>query len=121
MNSEELNRRISEICDESEIYGFQAFGGKTIPYIGWYWRTVDFDRTDGYAFGVMPPHAGSAFESACTEPHVGFMENNKWDYDYVHANAEQWAEIKRLLIAAVTEPSVATLKAANDAIQALAR
>ena len=41
MNSEELNRRIREICDgpgsfgdDPEDYGYEAFGGKPIAYVG---------------------------------------------------------------------------------------
>lgn len=40
--------------------------GKRIPYIGWFWRLVDFDRR------IVPIGDCGEF--------VGFMENNKWDY-----------------------------------------
>ena len=114
--SEYLNEKLADISD-SEEYGFEAFGGKTIPYIGWHWRRVDFDRTDGYEFGILPITTGF---DANDSPKIGFMGNNKWGYGYVKANAEQWAKIKDLLIEVVENPCKATLEKANIAIQALA-
>ena len=116
MTSEELNARLREIEDESERYGYEAFGGKAIPYIGWYWRDVNFDHDGKYPFGILPIMDGL---DANDTPRVGFMENNKWDYEYVYAAAEQWAEIKRLLTEVAQRPCRETLAAADAAIQAL--
>ncbi len=123
MTSEELNRRIQAVCDDTSIT-FETFGGKAVPYIGWFWRSVDFDCEDGYDFGIIPPcpgvkHKNIWLEKPSVRPFVGFMENNKWDYEYIHANREQWHEIKNLLIEAVQDPCEQKLKTANDAIQAL--
>jgi len=90
MNSEELNAGIRLLCDDETIYATIGNTGKTLPYIGWYWRDVDFD-SDGYRFGVIP----GQFK--------GFMESNKWGYGYTHKTTpEEWATIKRHLSEAVT-------------------
>lgn len=111
MDSTELNEKLSEISDESGKYGFECFGGKALPYIGWFWRTVNFDATDGYYFGLCPNPKGTM--------NVGFMENNKWDYSYVYANADEWKKIKDALRVVAENPNSETLKTANDLIQAL--
>ncbi len=116
MTSAELNEKLASISDEDEKYGYEAFGGKAIPYIGWYWRSVDFDAVDGYLFGILPVVDGLDSNDV---PRVGFMENNKWDYDHVRATEAQWSEIKRLLIAVAKNPCRETLSAADYAIQAL--
>lgn len=115
MTSDQLNKAISELeCEDAG--GFEAFGGKPVPYIGWFWRNVDFDRTDGYYFGVMP----SGVEMGDRHPQkVGFMENNKWDYDTVHADAGEWAAIKDALEAAVASKDYTDFETANTLIQAL--
>lgn len=116
--SEQLNKRLAEIADEPEKYGFEAFGGKAIPYIGWYWRTVNFDKVDGYYFGVLPIYKSDWEEN--NKKQIGFMENNKWDYDEIHANADQWKKIKKLLVAVANKPCEQTLSNVYVAIQALA-
>lgn len=117
MNSAELNEELRKIVDEPELYGYEAFGGKAVPYIGWYWRDVDFDSPGPYAFGVLPVYEGTLDDN--DKPRAGFMENNKWGYEYVTATPEQWAHIKELLVAVVNNPGRDTLAAADAAIQAL--
>lgn len=113
MKSEEINARIREI-EEDESIVYESFGGKKFPYVGWFWRDVDFDDEEGGSFGVIPSDAkGSAIDL------VGFMENNKWGYSYVYASREQWAEIKAAIIDAVNTPSGETLGKVNDLIQGL--
>jgi len=119
MNSDELNEVIGEVCDESDEHDFEAFGGKVIPYIGWFWREVDFDEED-YSFGVIPADAEFIDCQDGLGNKVGFMENNKWGYPYVQANKEQWKEIKKLLVVAVTEKTVEAFDALNKKIQSLA-
>ena len=63
MDNEELNLWIMDHCDNEE---HEIEGGKCIPYIGWFWRTVDFES------GSVPIGNCGSF--------IGFMENNKWDY-----------------------------------------
>lgn len=117
MDSAELNERISAL-EEKVNLPYEAFGGKAIPYIGWYWRDVDFDsRVDPhgrYAFGVIPTGANESLK-----PLVGFMESNKWGYDYVFANQEQWDEIRRLVETALTSMTAKDFRAAHQAIQGL--
>ncbi len=115
MTSKELNDKIDEICDNSELY--ECFGGKSIPYIGWFWRNVNFD-TKTHTFGIMD------IENEDDEPSssiriVGFMENNKWDYDEKVCPEELWEEIKDLLEWAVENPSYESLKSVNDAVQSI--
>lgn len=106
MNSKELNKKINAIC-ESDNMPFVAYGGKPIPYIGWFWREVDFDSDDGYMFGVLP------------DGKIGFMENNKWNYDYICCPKEDWKEIKVLVEKVAMKPIFGNLKALNDKIQSL--
>jgi len=110
MTSDELNRRIAELCDEPEdCGGFEAFGGKSIPYVGWFWRTVNFGIGRGpiTQFGILP--GGE----------VGFMERNKWGYSSVTATDEQWENIKELLEDAVLDPARDRFEKVYDAIQGL--
>lgn len=115
MNSEELNDKISKICDDNSLY--ESFGGKCIPYIGWYWRTVDFDSEIYDCFGILPVIYNDVDSN--NKERVGFMENNKWDYKYADCSHEDWVEIKNLLEIAVTNTTTETLKAVDDKIQSL--
>lgn len=116
MTSEQLNDKIREIVDDESI-DFEAFGGKKIPYIGWFWREVNFDRflDYGYSFGVIPPEE----DSDTFETFKGFMENNKWGYSTVRATSAQCKTIHAALIKAVTTKSNEDLQAVNDLIQAI--
>ena len=114
VTSEMLNEKIREICDDGTLYN--AFGDKSIPYIGWFWRDVDFD-SHTYEFGILPV-IRTGFDRN-DKVRVGFMESNKWGYEYVDCPADTWAEIKMLLEAAVTNPCRETLKAVDDKIQSL--
>jgi hypothetical protein len=112
VTSKELNDAIREVCDRDDL---QIEGGKCIPYIGWYWREVDFDAETA-RFGVIPP------EEEGGAPFVGFMENNKWDYDYTRETTpEEWKEIKDLLEVTVKNSTKNTTQAVWDAIHKIAR
>lgn len=116
MDSEEMNRRIYKLDGKGDL-PYEAFGGKAIPYIGWFWRNVNFDRVDQhsrYGFGVIPTG-----DDGNDRPLIGFMQNNKWDYDYVWANQEQWDEIKRLIVVALTTMAQEDFKHVDETIQAL--
>jgi hypothetical protein len=106
MTSEELNNKIKGICDD--ITHYDAFGHKSIPYIGWFWRNVHFD-SEGCYFGILP--GGE----------VGFMENNKWGYEERYCTGDDWKEVKVLLIEAVTTPGRETLEAVDSRIQSFFR
>ena len=133
MTSAELNAYISEHDgDDSPIYQ-STLGEKLVPYIGWFWRTVDFDSKT-YAFGVIPTETPFAtishYENGkwvetkigpfSKEAKVGFMENNKWDYSYVRADETAWENIKRLLVTACKTSDADYFRQADEAIQALA-
>jgi hypothetical protein len=118
MTSAEMNRRIVEIEADDSLWSDDS--GKKFPYIGWFWREVDFDEPT-YRFGYIP--VGSPeFSVGCggeikhgpgtTAQFVGFMENNKWDYPYTRRlTAEEWTECKRLIAVACGEPTEANLRA----------
>jgi hypothetical protein len=92
MTSQELNEAIEAICGEAEysVGVFPRETGKAVPYIGWFWRSVDFDRPISFGdCGVF----------------VGFMENNKWGYPEYDLTPEQDAECKRRLRELVAAPS----------------
>ena len=116
MDSNELNEQIAAICDDDTDY--EAFGGKAIPYIGWWWREINFDR-ESCIFGVIPGDEEDLSGEVSGKPLVGFMSRNKWGYDYIHCNGEDWIEIKRLLGAAVVNICRETLRAVDDKIQSL--
>jgi hypothetical protein len=114
------------IEDMDEEKPYEAFGGKAFPYLGWYWRQVDFDQPD-YEFGVLPvfkdeflgPKGGTIVLEENDKLRLGFMENNKWDYACHYCGPKAWQEIKRLLEIAVKDPTHDTLKAVDDKIQSL--
>lgn len=105
MNSEELNKRINEL-DSKDREDLEIIGGKCIPYVGWFWRNVDFD-SETYSFGI------------CEEGNFnGFMENNKWDYNYTRElTKEEWLKVKELLVKVVENPTKETTRTAWDYIQ----
>lgn len=114
MNSEQLNKKIREICDKDEL---SIEGGKCIPYIGWFWRDVDFDA-ETYSFGIIPTGTGDYFNSPSEAPYVGFMENNKWGYEYTKPLTKtEWVNVKNLLVIAVLNPNRETTGAVHDCIQ----
>lgn len=116
MNSDELNQAIAELDDKDDL-PYEAFGGKPIPYIGWFWRSVDFDREDGYTLGILPEHQGVLPSDSNDQHRVGFMENNKWSYDYVHIDAEAWTKLKSLIVAAIEEQTKENFQAVDEAMQ----
>lgn len=107
MTSDELNAAIRDLEDQ-DVPFFESFGGKCVPYIGWHWRDVDFDR-DECRFGVIP-----------AEMLVGFMENNMWGYPYIRVDGQEWQDIKTLLWYAVETEDLAAFEILNTKIQGLA-
>lgn len=109
--SNKLNEKLLSICDESKQYGYEAFGGKAIPYLGWWWRPVAFDRDD-CLFGVV-------YEGGTRR--VGFDESGKdfGQVDYINVAGDRWRVIKRLVIDVARRPCAESLRAVNEAIQAL--
>jgi hypothetical protein len=113
MDNKELNQKLEAICGESKKYDYECFGGKTIPFFGWFWRLVAFDE-DFCLFGIVEEDGRRM---------VGFDESGK-DFEQVgavRASGDTWQEIKRLVVEAAHNPSASTLRAVNDAIQGLGR
>lgn len=99
VDSAELNRALSEIAGRDDL---EVRHGKAIPYIGWYWRCVDFDQP--ISFGDCGDF-------------VGFMENNKWDYPEFTLTPEQDAEVKAMLRDLAAEPSYPKCRMFWDQVQ----
>jgi len=70
--------------DERDPYGH----GKRIPYIGWFWRSVDF-ANEYYTIGD------------CGE-FIGFMENNKWGYASRRLTPDESKRVTKIVLAAYT-------------------
>lgn len=109
MDSTTINERIREVADDGD---FEAFGGKAVPYIGWYWRDVDFDADHCY-LGVIPLGADDNDKLL-----VGFMENNKWGYPGLRVDGKDWAEIRALTEKVADDPTRENLAALHECIQA---
>lgn len=71
--------------DEDDKHGH----GKRIPYIGWFWRNVDFHDLSSIPIGD------------CGE-FVGFMENNKWDYPQRRLTQEEGEKIVEIIDEAIS-------------------
>ena len=104
MDSETLNMSIGNICDDDKysVKGLED-SGKCIPYIGWFWRRVDFN--------------GRIVLGNCEDLFIGFMENNKWAYEEWYTTKEQHTIIVSLLQKAIDNPSNETLQEVFDYIQ----
>lgn len=61
--------------------------GKRLPYIGWYWRHLDFHS------GYLP------LGNACGT--IGFMANNKWGYPERDTTPDEFAAIMEIVDAAM--------------------
>lgn len=111
-DSGEMNRFISGLggdpgSDEELEYNIEGYtedSGKVIPYIGWIWRGVPFDEKK-LTLGSIPGGI------------IGFMENNKWEYDEWETTEDQRDEIVRLIHVVMDSPSDKTLQALFDYIQ----
>lgn len=132
MTSKELNAAIVSLDDLPNAHELRSRDQmeKIVPYIGWFWRSVDFDAP-AYSFGVIPAGTpaytmsdGNGTESygpRSDAPCVGFMENNKWDYPYTReTTTEEWADIKRRLIALCECPTPENAESVRAAINAIA-
>ena len=118
MNSKQLNKAIEKLEDNEQfiVRGLENTG-KCIPYIGWYWRNVDFDSEYGITLGIIPV-IRSWFDSNDHE-WIGFMENNKWGYDSFRVKGEQQQKLRQMVEQAVIKPSNAKLQTLFDYMQSL--
>ena len=116
MKSSDLNERLRAVADDVDGIEYESFGGKVVPYIGWYWREVDFDADTCSDFGVLPVTYGI---DANDTPRIGFMANNKWGYEQVAADAAQFKAIKEALVTAVMSGLAGDFERADRLVQAL--
>ena len=116
MNSKTLNEKIRGLEDRDEftVKGLETTG-KCIPYIGWYWRDVDFGSP--IYLGIIPDDVVEIGGSK--GGFAGFMENNKWGYEGFECTLPQTQQIEELLIKAVEKTSNETLQAVFDYMQTL--
>jgi len=82
-----FNERYNDFCrswsdakEESKDYD-DILNGKRIPYMGWFWRSINFWS------GEIP--------LGFNQGYVGFMENNKWDH---HERLMSPHETKQLML-----------------------
>lgn len=79
----EYNDFLRDRADYRETDNDPTGHGKRIPYIGWFWRHVEFSR------GTFPIGFTSDFN--------GFMENNKWGYNERNATPDEFAAILTII------------------------
>lgn len=101
--------------------------GKLIPYIGWFWRHVDFTRPLTIGFtktweSVLDSYPKSKIAEfiqslEMTDSFFGFMENNKWGYWETEINTRDSNIIIKALQKAVYHKHKDNFKAAFDVIQ----
>jgi len=104
--SEELNKKIEQL--EESHGALEVCGGKIVPYIGWYWRNVNFDYKT-YNFGIIDDEK---------DGFVGFDESGKWYYPLTRSlEPEEWARVRDLLECLVDDPNTETVKAVWDYVQ----
>lgn len=111
MNSEEINARVEEI-EGMDPHPYEVGKtGKAFPYIGWFWREVDFDYKT-FSLGVI--HGADTLNGG---PFVGFMQNNKWGYGEFGLTEEETKVLRALFVTACEAPSTEladALKAINE-------
>jgi hypothetical protein len=80
----QYNSYCSDRCDKDS----HSPSGKTIPYIGWFWRNMGF--TNGaVSIGRIDCGIATGF--------TGFMGNNKWDYPERLLTNEELQQVIRYL------------------------
>jgi hypothetical protein len=115
LTSKALNEAIRKVEARADYYGGpMAKGDKAFPYIGWFWRDVDFDKRIVLGYCNASDDIGGVNRM---EPFVGFMETNKWGYDEWYATEDQSARIRELAENAALDPCPARLQAVYDYMQ----
>lgn len=118
MTSQELNAALAEFDLQTSNTPYEELWAKwdelnldglPVPFMGWFWRHVDFDRAceKGYSFGVDP------------RGRVAFMESNKWGFATVKATPQQMQEIRAAIEKAITSKQVEDFLAVHRLLQAL--
>ena len=78
----EYNHFLSSRADYVDGEDDKHDSGKRVPYIGWYWRHIEFS-------GDVPIGDCGDF--------IGFMANNKWDHPERNLTEEEKAEVLRII------------------------
>lgn len=81
--------------------------GKTLPYIGWYWREVNFNRR--LWLGICPIVGGERL--------IGFMPRNKWGYPSFELSPDEDAQVKEAVADLVADPTQSKINAFCDLLQ----
>jgi hypothetical protein len=125
MKSGKINaaiRRIEDAMvkrDKWTVKGLEDTG-KCIPYIGWFWRDVDWDAPD-IRLGILPstkdPLEYSELER--TEGFTGFMQNNKWGYEEFLVTGEDKDRLRKMVEDTIVKQSNEKFQALFDYIQTL--
>jgi len=79
----ELNDLVSGYADVKEDEVDEFGHGKRVPYIGWFWRSVDF--------------ANSSYTIGDCGDFIGFMENNKWGYVERRLTPDEAAKVTKII------------------------
>lgn len=98
MKSEKINlaiRRIEDIMAKNEKWSVKGLEdtGKCIPYIGWYWRDIDWDAPS-ITLGVLP---SCEDPNEPTEGFIGFMKVNKWYYEEFSVTGEVKNKLREMV------------------------
>lgn len=81
---QEYNSFLGKYADYDEDEYDPRGHGKRLPYIGWYWRSVQFSVPTLIPIG----HCGDF---------IGFMENNKWDYPSRYLTEEEAMKLIQII------------------------
>jgi hypothetical protein len=119
MTSEQINEIIRLLDDEERPYR-SGMGDKIVPYIGWYWRDVDFD-TEYCLLGILPIYRNPFLPDFDfnDKVQVGFMENNKWGYESFKVEGEAWKTLRGLIELAVISKTEEDFRAVDTFMQTL--
>lgn len=109
ITSEEINAYFNSIDGVETELRMIGTTGKVVPYVGWYWRNVDFDKP----FVLYKPKVGG-FD---VPGWYGFMQNNKWGYSEVEPSAEDCLLIRAAAARLALEKSNEAAIALYDIIQ----
>ena len=102
MNSKEINEAIWPLDGKSPAVYQSPMGDKIIPYIGWYWREVDFEA-ESCRLGILPIYKNPMISSDRNDTvSVGFMQSNKWGYETFEVKGKNWKKLRGLIEKAVT-------------------
>ena len=103
MNNKGINEAIWALDGNNESVYQSSMGGKIIPYIGWYWREVNFEAESCW-LGILPIYKNPILPllDSNKKVSVAFMQSNKWGYESFEVKGRNWKKLCRLIKKAVT-------------------